>query len=43
VKIGSFKEAASLEETTSDIQTTFIERNMAVNTFIDNLNVFKVV
>ncbi len=31
----------SLEEATSDIQTSFLERNMAVNTFIDNLNVFR--
>ena len=42
VKIGSFKEPLSLEEATSDIQTSFIERNMAVNTFIDDLNVFKI-
>ena len=41
VRIGSFKEPMSLEEATSDIQTSFIERNMAVNTFIDDLNVFK--
>ena len=41
IKVGSFKEPMSLEESTSDIQTSFIERNMAVNTFIDNLNVFK--
>ena len=41
VKVGSIKEPLSLEEATSDIQTSFIERNMAVNTFIDDLNVFK--
>ena len=39
--IGQFKEPISLEEATSDIQTSFIERNMAVNAFIDNNNVFK--
>ena len=42
VKIGSFKEPLTLEDTTSDIQTSFIERSMAVNAFVDNLNVFKV-
>jgi phosphate-selective porin OprO/OprP len=39
--IGQFKEPMSIEEATSDIQTSFIERNMAVNAFIDNFNVFK--
>jgi len=39
--IGQFKEPISLEEATSDIQTSFIERNMAINSFIDNNNVFK--
>ncbi len=38
---GQFKEPISIEEATSDIQTSFIERNMAVNAFIDNNNVFK--
>jgi phosphate-selective porin OprO/OprP len=41
VQVGQFKEPISLEESTSDIQTTFIERNMAMNAFIDNNNVFK--
>jgi phosphate-selective porin OprO and OprP len=41
VKIGSFKEPLTLEDTTSDIQTPFIERSMAVNAFVDNLNIFK--
>ena len=39
--VGQFKEPISLEEATSDIQTSFIERNMAINAFIDNNNVFK--
>ena len=39
--VGQFKEPISLEEATSDIQTSFIERNMAINSFIDNNNVFK--
>lgn len=39
--VGQFKEPISLEESTSDIQTSFIERNMAINSFIDNNNVFK--
>ena len=39
--VGQFKEPISLEEATSDIQTSFIERNMAMNAFIDNNNVFK--
>jgi phosphate-selective porin OprO/OprP len=39
--IGQFKEPISLEEATSDIQTSFIERNMAINAFIDNNNAFK--
>ncbi len=42
VKFGSFKEPLTLEDTTSDIQTSFIERSMAVNAFVDNLNIFKV-
>ncbi len=42
VKLGSFKEPLTLEDTTSDIQTSFIERSMAVNAFVDNLNIFKV-
>jgi phosphate-selective porin OprO/OprP len=42
VKLGSFKEPLTLEDTTSDIQTSFLERSMAVNAFVDNLNIFKV-
>ena len=42
VKFGAFKEPFSLEEATSNRYTTFIERNMAVNTFVDNLNTYKV-
>ena len=42
IKAGSFKEPFSLEEATSNRYLTFIERNMAVNTFVDNLNTYKV-
>jgi phosphate-selective porin OprO/OprP len=42
VKFGSFKEPFSMEEATSNRYLTFIERNMAVNTFVDNLNTYKV-
>ena len=42
IKAGAFKEPFSLEEATSNRYTTFIERNMAVNTFVDNLNTYKV-
>ena len=41
IKVGAFKEPFSLEEATSNRYTTFIERNMAVNTFVDNLNTYK--
>jgi phosphate-selective porin OprO and OprP len=41
VKVGAFKEPFSLEEATSNRYTSFIERNMAVNTFVDNLNTYK--
>jgi len=42
VKFGAFKEPFSMEEATSNRYTTFIERNMATNTFVDNLNTYKV-
>jgi len=42
IKAGAFKEPFSLEEATSNRYLTFIERNMAVNTFIDNMNTYKV-
>jgi phosphate-selective porin OprO/OprP len=41
VKFGAFKEPFSLEEATSNRYLTFIERNMAVNTFVDNMNTYK--
>ena len=42
IKFGAFKEPFSLEEATSNRYLTFIERNMATNTFVDNLNTYKV-
>lgn len=42
IKVGQFKEPFSLEEATSNRYLTFIERNMAVNTFSDNDNAYKV-
>lgn len=42
IKAGSFKEPFSLEEATSNRFLTFIERNMIVNTFVDNPNTYKV-
>ncbi len=41
LKIGSFKEPFSLEEAASNRFLTFIERHMAVNSFIDNPNTYK--
>jgi phosphate-selective porin OprO and OprP len=42
IKVGSFKEPFSLEEATSNRYLTFLERNMIVNTFVDNPNTYKV-
>ncbi len=41
VKVGAFKEPFSMEEATSNRYITFIQRNMAVDTFVDNLNTYK--
>jgi phosphate-selective porin OprO and OprP len=41
IKVGAFKEPFSLEEATSNRYITFIQRNMAVDTFVDNLNTYK--
>ena len=41
MKVGAFKEPFSLEEATSNRYLTFIQRNMAVDTFVDNLNTYK--
>jgi phosphate-selective porin OprO/OprP len=42
IKVGSFKEPFSLEEAASNRFLTFIERHMAVNSFVDNPNTYKV-
>lgn len=42
LKVGQFKEPFSLEEATSNRYLTFIERNMATNTFSDNFGSYKV-
>jgi phosphate-selective porin OprO/OprP len=42
VKFGAFKEPFSMEEATSNRYITFIQRNMMVDTFVDNLNTYKV-
>ncbi len=41
VKVGAFKEPFSMEEATSNRYITFIQRNMMVDTFVDNLNTYK--
>jgi len=41
VKVGNFKEPFSLEEATSNRYTTFIQRNMMVDAFVDGLNTYK--
>jgi phosphate-selective porin OprO/OprP len=42
IQIGQYKEPFSMEEATSNRFLTFIERDMAVNSFSDNLNAYKV-
>ncbi len=41
IKFGAFKEPFSLEEATSNRYLTFIQRNQAVDTFVDDLNTYK--